>query len=38
MRRKIEKKFVICEINASQLVALSSLYEEENTCRPQSMC
>ena len=37
MQRKIEKKFVVSEINGSELLALNSLYYEENTCHRQSM-
>ena len=32
MQKKIEKKFFVLEIIASELAALSCLYEEENAC------
>ena len=38
MQEKIEKKLLVFEIIASELVALNCLYEEENTCHRQSMC
>ena len=38
MHKKIEKKFFVFEIIASELVALNSVYSEENTCHPHSMC
>ena len=38
MQEKIEEKFFVFEIIASELVALNCLYLEENTCHQQSMC
>ena len=37
MQRKIEKKFLVSEIIASEMAALNCLYFEENTCHGQSM-
>ena len=38
MHKNIKKFFFISDINASELVALNCLFEEENTCHRQSMC
>ena len=38
MKRQFEKKSFVSEIKVSGLVALNSLYKEENTCHRQSMC
>ena len=38
MERKIEKKPVVSETIVSELVALSCLDKEDNTCHRQSMC
>ena len=38
MHEKIEKKLFVFEIIASELVALNSLCDEENTGHQQSMC
>ena len=35
---KIQKKFFVSEIIASELVSLNCLYEEEDTCHRQPMC
>ena len=37
MQKKIEKKFLVSEIIASEMAALNCLYFEENTCHGQSM-
>ena len=37
MQRKIEKKFLVSEIIASEMAAVNCLYFEENTCHGQSM-
>ena len=37
MQRKIEKKFLVTEIIASEMAAVNSLYYEGNTCHGQSM-
>ena len=37
MQRKIEKKFLLSEIIASEMAAVKSLYYEGNTCHRQSM-
>ena len=33
MQKKMQKKFLVFEINACEWVALNCLYEEENTCQ-----
>ena len=38
MDKKIEKNFALSELNASDLVALNSLHEEDNTCHWESLC
>ena len=38
MQEKIQKKFSLNEIIASEEVAISCLFQEENTCYRQSMC
>ena len=38
IERKIEKKSVVSEIIGCELVALSCLDKEDNTCHRQSMC
>ena len=38
MKKKIEKKFSVLEIIASEFVALNCLYQEENTCHRHSVC
>ena len=38
MQWKIEKNSFIFKILVSELVEFICLYEEENTCHPQSMC
>ena len=38
MKKKIEKKFVVFEIIASEFVALNCLYKEANTCHRQTVC
>ena len=37
MQRKIEKKSFVSEVIVSELVALNSLYIEDNTCHCQPM-
>ena len=37
MQRKIEKKFLVFEIIASEMAAVNCLYYEGNTCHGQSM-
>ena len=37
MQRKIQKTFLVSEIIASEMAAVSSLYYEGNTCHGQSM-
>ena len=37
MQKKIEKKFLVSEIIASEMAALNGLYYEENTCHGKSM-
>ena len=37
MQKKIEKKFLVSEIIASEMAAVNCLYFEENTCHGQSM-
>ena len=37
MQRKIEKKFLLSEIIASEMAAVKCLYYERNTCHRQSM-
>ena len=37
MPKKIEKKFLLSEIIASEMVAVNGPYYEENTCHGQSM-
>ena len=38
MQKKIEKKFSVLEMIASELAALNCLYLEENTCNQESRC
>ena len=38
MQQKIQKKLLIFQIIASELVALNCLFYEENTGHQQSMC
>ena len=38
MEKNIRKKLFVSDIMTSELFALNSLYYEENTCHPQSMC
>ena len=37
MQKKIEKKFFVFEIIASELIALNCLYMADNACYRQSM-
>ena len=37
MQKKIEKKFLVSEIIASQMAAVNCLYNEGNTCHDKSM-
>ena len=37
MLKKIDKKFFVSEIIASELVPLTCLYEADNACHRQSM-
>ena len=37
MQKKIEKKFIVFQIIASDLAALNCLHYEGNTCHGQSM-
>ena len=37
MQKKIQKKFLVAEIIASEMAAVNCLYYEENTCHSQSM-
>ena len=37
MQRKIQKKFLLSEIIASEIAAINCLYFEGNTCHRQSM-
>ena len=37
MQRKIQKKFVVSEIIASEMAAINCLYYEGNTCHGKSM-
>ena len=37
MQKKIAKKFLVSEIIASEMAAVTCLYYEENTCDGQSM-
>ena len=37
MQKKIEKKFLVSEINASEMAAVNSLYYEGNACHNKSM-
>ena len=37
MQKKSEKKFLVCEITASEMAAVNCLYYEGNTCDGQSM-
>ena len=37
MQKKIEKKFLVCEIIASEISAVNCLYYEVNTCHGKSM-
>ena len=36
-KKKIEKKFFVFEIIASELLALNCLYEADNACHRQSL-
>ena len=38
MKKKIQKNFFVFEIIESDIVALSCLYQEENTCHWHSVC
>ena len=38
MQKKNQKKIFVFEILASKLVAVNSLYSEENTCHRYSVC
>ena len=38
MQKKMEKKFFLLEIIASELAVLNCLYYEENTCDRHSIC
>ena len=38
MKKKIQKKIFFFEIIGSDIVALSCLYQEENTCHWHSAC
>ena len=38
MKKKIQIKFFVFEIIASEFVALNCLYQEANTCHRQSVC
>ena len=37
MQNKIEKKFLVSEITASEMAPVNCLYYKGNTCRGQSM-
>ena len=37
MQKKIEKKFLVSEIMASEMAAVNGLYYEGNTCHGKSM-
>ena len=37
MQKKIEKKFIVSEIIASEMAAVNFLYYEGNTCHGKSM-
>ena len=37
MPKKIEKKFLVSEITASEMAAVNCLYYEGNTCQGKSM-
>ena len=37
MQKKSEKKFLVCEIIASEIAAVNYLYYEGNTCHGKSM-
>ena len=37
MQKKIEKKFLVSEIIASDMAAVNCLYYEEKTCHSQSL-
>ena len=37
MQKKMEKKFLVSEIIASEMAALNCLYYEGNTCQGKSM-
>ena len=37
MQKKIEKKFLLSEIIASEMAAVNCLYYEGNTCQGKSM-
>ena len=38
MKKKMQKKFFVCKIITSELVALNCLYKEQNTCHWDSVC
>ena len=38
MKKKMEKKFFVFEIIASEVVALNCLYQEQNICHRDSVC
>ena len=38
MKKQIEKKVFVFEIDTSEFVALNYLYQEENTCHRHSVC
>ena len=38
MEKKIQKKFFVLEIITSEFVALTSLYQEQNTYHRHSVC
>ena len=37
MQKKIQKKFLACEITGSEIAAVNCLYYKENNCHGQSM-
>ena len=37
-KKKIEKKFLVSEILASEMAAVNCLYYQGNTCHGQSIC
>ena len=38
MQKKIEKKFLVSQIIASEMAAVNCLYYEGNACHNKSMC